>query len=112
MRKRLPLRLSRVLEQRAAGGDRGFQVLAAVSREARRPELLEQDLAPGVEIEMPFGQARDRETVESRALGREDFRRSDAAQLVLEKMRRDLGDAQLAAREVEPREPHRALSLR
>ncbi len=112
VRERLSLGLPRVLEQGAAGGDRRLHVLAAVAGEAGRAELSEQNFLPGIEIEVPLGQPGYREPVRNRAFGREDFRRTDAAQLVLQQMRRNLGDAQVAAREVEPREAHRALGLR
>src|SRR5206468_9845065 len=68
------LSLPRVFEQGACGGDRRLQVLAAVAGEARRAELLEEDLPSGLEIEMPFGEPGHSEAVENREIGRASCR--------------------------------------
>jgi len=112
MGKCLSLGLARVFEQGAAGADRGLELLAAVAGEARRSELLQQDLAPCVEFEMPLGEPGQRVAGESgvlrRALRKENFRGTDAAQLGREDLRGDLGDAQIAARQIEPGQADRA----
>ena len=104
----LALGLFRIVEQGAAGADGRLQVLAAVACEARRAELAEQGLGPGLHVEMPLGQARHREpgerVGEDAAVGDQNFRGADAAQLLREVLRGHFGDAQLATGQIEPGE--------
>ena len=104
MSERLPLGFARVFEQRAAGADRERQVLAAVTREAGAGELFQQAALAALDIEVPRRQAGEEVAVEHHAVGDQHFRRSDAPQLVVKCLGRNLGDAQDAAREREPGE--------
>src|SRR4051812_14805915 len=51
VRERLPLRLAGVVEEGAAGADGEREVFATVAGERRGAELLEQLLAPRVDVE-------------------------------------------------------------
>src|SRR3972149_248715 len=82
-----------------AGRARGFEVLAAEPGERGGAKLLEELPASGFELEMPGGEPRHGIAVEPQAVGGEDFRGGDAAQLVVERLRRNFGDAQLSRSE-------------
>src|SRR5205085_48049 len=96
-------------EERAAGADGERQILDAKARERRGAELLQEAPFARVHIKVPCGQACGEVTVEMHAFGNQDFGWADAPQLIAESLRRDLSDAQRAAREREPGETDGAL---
>jgi len=87
----------------ACGSDRGSRS-SQRSRRGSPRRVLEQDLPPGVETKCHSGSRVTAKPVSAVPSAAENFCRDRCARSsVLEKMRRDLGDAQLAAREIEPR---------
>ena len=97
VRERLALRFLRVIQQRAAGGDRRFHVLDAEAGERGGAQLIEQPLPPRFEFEIPCRQASHRVAGQLQAVRRENLRRRDAAQFVVERLWRYFRDPQFAA---------------
>src|SRR6185295_1574766 len=112
MGERLALGLLRVVEQRAAGGDRRLEVLAAVAGKRGRAQLLEELFAPRRELEMPRRQPRYRVPRQLEAVGGKYFGRRDAPQLVVQRLRCYFCDAKLTAGEREPCESDGRFVLR
>ena len=102
------LRVLRVLEQAARGADAGRRVLGVEAREVERAELLAEQALAGAGIEVPRRPAaRARKAREPRRrieiLGEQQLGGLQALDLGVQRVEvGELGDAEAAAREIEP----------
>ncbi len=106
--KLLALRGRRVDQQRARRAVRARECLRAEAVEACDFELIAEALRARRDIEVPRGHARDRAHAGrhrfDRAVGRENLGGPDTLERRAELIRRELGEPQRAAREIEPGE--------
>jgi len=114
----LALRRARVIEQHGGGGERNGHTLDAEAREVARREVRGQQPLASFRIELPIGEPaqhrrqrldeRQRKSVRHQHLGR-----AKPLELRLERFRRTFQDAEVAVREVQPRQPeHPAVQVR
>lgn len=102
------LRRLRVAQQRAGSGNRRPQAVGAEASQRRGAEMGAQLAARRLDVEVPVGPTGERHggrELCAQALGDDDLGRADALQGSRQFRRRDFADAELATRQIDPRQP-------